>query len=144
MLQKLSPNLMVKDIRETIDFYKNILGFEFVMAVPESQDNIFMTLDDSNKNIALVYAMMKNWDIEIMFQEEKSLKEDVSYLKNASNIWATCTFYYSIKWLEEKYEEIKNKVKIIKDIWKTWYWVWEFYFLDNNGYIICLSEEKES
>ena len=34
----LTPNLAVADIRQTVQFYCENLGFELVMAVPETQD----------------------------------------------------------------------------------------------------------
>lgn len=35
MLEKLTPNLMVEDVNETIDYYKDVLGFELSMTNPK-------------------------------------------------------------------------------------------------------------
>lgn len=40
-LQQLSPNVMVADGRETVEFYEDVLGFELAMAVPETEDEVF-------------------------------------------------------------------------------------------------------
>lgn len=34
-MQTLSPNLMVKDVTASINFYHNILGFDILMKIPE-------------------------------------------------------------------------------------------------------------
>jgi catechol 2,3-dioxygenase-like lactoylglutathione lyase family enzyme len=60
MLKKLSTNLMVINIFETINFYKDILGFEFVMAVQGDFNNTVFELKDITEKTSLVYAMMKN------------------------------------------------------------------------------------
>lgn len=45
-MKKLTPNLMVKDVKKTVDFYKNNFGFELVMAVPETQDGILTEVEN--------------------------------------------------------------------------------------------------
>ncbi|MEM7107422.1 MAG: VOC family protein [Bacteroidota bacterium] len=59
----LTPNLMVENVNETINYYHAVLGFEKISSVPEEGD--------------LVWASMKKDEVEIMFQEEESLKEDL-------------------------------------------------------------------
>lgn len=137
-MKKLNPNLMVKDVKETVEFYKNILGFELVMAVPETQDEILNEIPEDKK---VVYALVKNGNVEIMFQAEKSLKEDVSLLKN-SNIGASCTFYIELENVEDFYKNIKDKVDVVKELFTTWYGMKEFYIRDNNGYILTFAKAK--
>ena len=45
MFKKLTPNLMVKDVKETIEFYQNKLGFKMTMAVAETQDGILTEIE---------------------------------------------------------------------------------------------------
>ena len=137
-MKKLNPNLMVKDVKETVEFYKNNLGFELVMAVPENQDGILNEIPEDKK---VVYALVKNGNVEIMFQAEKSFKEDVSALKK-SNIGASCTFYIELENLEDFYRNIKDKVDVVKELFTTWYGMKEFYIRDNNGYILTFAEAK--
>ena len=53
---KLTPNLEVTNIRETIEFYQSVLGFSLVMAVPETQDGIEQTLAEEKE---YVYALVR-------------------------------------------------------------------------------------
>ena len=34
-LKKLTPNLMVEDVNETVTFYQDVLGFALLASVPE-------------------------------------------------------------------------------------------------------------
>jgi len=138
-MKKLSPNLMVKDIRETVEFYKNNLGFDFIVAVPETKDGMVTNLTGEQK---LIWAQVKNGNVEIMLQAEESLKEDVTAFTD-SEIGASVSFYMEVENLEDFYNEIKTKVEIVKEFSTTWYGMNEFYIHDNNGYILGFSEQKK-
>jgi uncharacterized glyoxalase superfamily protein PhnB len=137
-MKKLTPNLMVKDVKETVEFYKNILGFELVMAVPETQDGVLTEIPTDKK---VVYALVKNNSVEIMFQTEKSLKDDVPAFANV-HIGASISLYVEVENLEDFYSKAKDKVEIVKDLFTTWYGMKEFYIRDNNGYILCFAQAK--
>ena len=62
-VKKLTPNIMVEHVNSTVDFYKNVLGFELLTTVPEQG-----TFD---------WAMMKRDTVEIMFQSRTSLSGDL-------------------------------------------------------------------
>ena len=61
-MDTLSPNIFVKDINETIAFYK-LLGFSVVTTVPENGD--------------FVWAMMASGKVTFMFQTFESLGDDM-------------------------------------------------------------------
>lgn len=136
-MNKLSPNLMVKDVREAVEFYEN-LGFKTIMAVPESQDVILDSLDTDKP---IVYALVKNGNVEIMFQASDSFKKDIPALKDMT-YGASCSFYIEVKDVETLYTRVKNKVDIAKELFTTWYGMKEFYVRDNNGYILAFAEAK--
>ena len=48
-MKKLNPNLMVKDVKETVEFYQKNLGFQLIMAVPETQDGILNEIPEDKK-----------------------------------------------------------------------------------------------
>lgn len=131
--------MMVRDIKETVDFYVKNLGFELVMAVPETLNGMDTELADNKK---YVWAQIKNGGVEIMLQSEESLKEDVPALKDAT-LGASCSFYMEVENLGEFHENIKDKVEIVKELFTTWYGMNEFYIRDNNGYILCFAGERK-
>lgn len=137
MLNKLTVNLMVKDIAETLKFYTNILGFNLVMAVPESQDSMDTTIKDSTN---YVWAQIKAGSVEIMLQETKSLISDVPAFSNRP-IGASISLYIETENVNDLYNKIKDKVDIVKTLQISWYGMNEFYIRDNNGYILCFSQQ---
>lgn len=124
-LEMLIPNIMVKDINATLDYYTHKLGFKLV---------------DTNPNSGVyewAYIMLDN--VGLMFQEEQSLKNEYKELQS-TNIGGGLTLYIRIKNIEEYYNEISNKVTMVKPINKTFYNTFEFAIIDLNGYILTFSE----
>ncbi len=126
-MESLSPNIFVKDINETIAFYKQI-GFQLVMSVPE---------DGSE----LVWAMVMNGNVNFMFQTFASLGDDLPTVSR--NDGGSLLFYIKLKNILSFFEEIKNKVTVVKGIEKTFYGATEFSILDNNNYLLTFAEDIE-
>ena len=135
MYKKLTTNMMVEDINRTVDFYSDVLGFEFVMGVPEDSQEIVTTMQ---KGQALGFAIMKCGDIEMMFQAKKSLTEEIPEF-SAMEIGGSLTFYIDVEDIKGLYAELKDKVTIIKDMQTTFYGKQEFYIQDCNGYILTFA-----
>lgn len=136
-LNKLTPNLAVIDIRQTVQFYCENLGFELVMAVPVTQDGIEQQLFDEKE---YVYAMLKKDGVELMFQRSDSFHEDV-VLAEKTVIGASASFYMEGKGIDTFHAELKSKGLQISELKLTWYGMKEFYLKDNNGYVLGFSEE---
>jgi pyruvate-formate lyase len=81
-------------------------------------------------------------DVGFMFQEEKSLKNEYKELESI-NIGGALTFYIRIKNIHNYYDEISNKITVIKPINKTFYGTNEFAIMDLNGFILTFSEASE-
>jgi len=62
-INTLTLNLAVADIRQTVQFYCVNLGFELVMAVPETQDGVDPQLLNGKE---YVYAMLKKDGTELI------------------------------------------------------------------------------
>ena len=128
MLNSLTPNLMVNDVEETIEYYTDLLGFTLLRTVPE-----FGKLD---------WAMVKRNEVLIMFQSTKSLKNTLPRLKGEKP-GGGLTFYIKTDKITELHEELSdNNVEIISELESTFYGTIEFSIVDVNGYILTFSEEK--
>ena len=125
MLKKLTPNLMVENVAETLAFYRARLGFEVVTTLPEQEPFDF--------------AIVKRDGVELMFQSRPSLSENVPAL-TGSPIGASQTFYIEVTGIRDLYESLREKVEIVVDFHTTFYGTQEFYFRDINGYILSFSE----
>lgn len=138
-LSKLSPNLEVNNIRKTVAFYVDNLGFNLIMAVPESQDGIDQTFAENKE---YVYAMMQKDNVEFMFQRSDTFKNDVVFSKG-QNIGASVSFYMDVDGIEEFYLDLKSKNLALTELKTTWYGMKEFYLKDVNGYILGFAEKAE-
>lgn len=124
-MKNLTVNLMVRNVNDTVDFYRNILGFELSMSVPEK--GVFD------------WAMVTKESVSIMFQEEKNIKNEYSCLKNRE-ISPSFTMYIKTENVKGIYETLKDKVNIVLDYHKTFYGSYEFAIEDINRYILTFSE----
>jgi uncharacterized glyoxalase superfamily protein PhnB len=128
-MESLSPNLFVKDIRATLDFY-HLLGFTLTMSVPgETQDEI-------------QWAMVTNGKVTFMFQTFKSLAEELPPVSR--NNGGALLFYIKVNGIRTFFETIKDKVTIIHGLQKTFYGATEFSITDNNNFVLTFAEDEEA
>jgi len=125
-MDSISPNIFVRDINETIIFYGH-LGFQVVMKVPEQGD--------------IVWAMMTCGTVNFMFQSFESLGDDIPEISRQDG--GSLLFYIQTKEIRQFHDKIKDKVKVIKGLEKTFYGATEFSIQDNNGYILTFAEEEQ-
>ncbi len=138
-VNKLTPNLEVKDIESTVTFYQSVLGFTLVMAVPSTQD----AMDESFiSDKDYVYALVKKDGVELMFQRTDSFKQDVT-LARGLPIGASVSFYMEVNGLDDFFVSIKDKVDVFTAPEMAWYGMREFYLKDINGYILGFAEKVE-
>ena len=126
-MESLSPNIFVKDINETIAFYKQ-LGFQLIMSVPE---------DGS----PLIWAMVMNGNVTFMFQTFDSLGDELPEIRRTDG--GSLLFYIKLRNILTFFEEVKDKVTIVKGLEKTFYGATEFSILDNNNYLLTFAEDIE-
>ncbi len=127
LMQGLSPNLIVKNMKESLDYYKNILNFEILVTVPEKDE--------------IIWALLQNNNVTIMFQKKESLENEYNTLKN-KELGGSFTLFIKIADLDTFYKKIKDKVKILKDPNITPYNMKEFAIEDLNGYILVFAEKQ--
>jgi hypothetical protein len=126
MLKKITPNLIVKDVNETVRFYRDKLG-------------IFELLSTDPKEGKYDWAMMRCEETEIMFQSMESIVEKIPSFKDRQ-IGGTVVIYIETEAIEQLYDWVKERVKIIKDLHKTPYNMKEFLVEDCNGFVLSFAE----
>ena len=132
MYEKLTPNVMVEDVNSTVEYYRDVLGFEFVIGVPENTQEIAPELKEGQ---ILDFAIMKHNNIEIMLQSRKSLSEEISEF-GEMNMGGSVTIYINVDDVKKLYADLKNKVSIVVPLTTKFYGMEEFYIRDCNGYIL--------
>jgi len=124
-MESLSPNLFVKDINQTISFYKQ-LGFELIMTVPETGD--------------IAWAMMSCGSVTFMFQTFSSLGNELPEISRVEG--GALLLYIKLKDIRIFFERIKDKVTVMKGLEKSFYGATEFSIKDNNGFVLTFAEDE--
>lgn len=125
MYQTITINIMVYDVKETIQFYQEKLGFQTILTVPKDGE-------------ILNFAILNKDNISIMLQEQKNLIAEYPSLK-ATNMISTFTLFITVQNVAKLYQELKDKVEIAKKLHQTFYGKDEFAIFDNNGNILTFS-----
>ena len=126
-MESLSPNLFVKDIRATLDFYQ-LLGFTLTMSVP------------GNTEGELDWAMVTNGKVTFMFQTFKSLADALPPVSRSEG--GSLLFYIRTTRIRTFFETIKDKVSVIHGLQKTFYGATEFSITDNNNFVLTFAEDE--
>ena len=126
-MESLSPNIFTHNMAETIALYQ-VLGFNVTMSVPESGND-------------LVWTMMGNGSVTVMFQTYASLADELPEISR--NKGGSLLLYINLKNIREFFESIKDNVKVLKGLEKTFYGATEFSILDNNNnYVLTFAEHE--
>ena len=119
----ISPLLAVRDMKETIEFYTNSLGFKASMAFPDATNPEYIDL--SKDGMVLMFIPAKNHGIS---HEEKFGIGVYLYMQIDGDI-------------DEYYEELKGRgVKIAVDIKEEPYGVRDFTVEDIDGYKLTFNQ----
>ncbi|WP_298647981.1 VOC family protein [uncultured Proteiniphilum sp.] len=125
----LSPNIGVRNVEETVQFYTEALGFKLIMSVPSPRGG-------------LQWAMVAGGGATIMFQKRENLTEEYPQLGKRP-ILGAITFYVKMKGMQELYDKLQATEYIALKMHKTFYGTDEFAIFDNNGHILTITEDKE-
>ncbi len=125
-IKRMSFVLMVNNIEQTTEFYRDILNFEVVAT----------SQGDNGKNS---FAIIASDNYEIILQEKVNMINRYPYF-NYKDIGGTASLFFEVNNLMDIYNSAKNKTQLISDLNQTFHGTKEFAILDNNGYVIIFSE----
>jgi len=125
--QKLTPNLVVRDVAASVNFYCSVLGFQPGMKVPDDPPYVFASV-----------IMDK---VEIFFNDHKAVEEDYPGLVSRP-IGGTLTLFIEVEGIEEVLAAVqKSAAKIIMPLKQQFYGMREFAFEDPEGWIVTIAEK---
>jgi predicted enzyme related to lactoylglutathione lyase len=119
-LFKLSWDLVVEDVNRSVEFYVNLLGWEKLYA-------------DEN------FAKVKAGESELMIMSKTDFEKEMPEVNRPKNEGLT-VMIIEVDNIEEAYNKIKDKVKIIRGPKVTDYGTKEFDFIDPDGYIVQFTQ----
>lgn len=124
-IKNLTPELMVDDVQESINFYTDILDFKVTISVPEKKP-FFVTL--------------KNGGVELMLYHRNQFAKEIPKFKKLP-IGGSIVMYIGVEDIKSFYDRVKNKVKIIQTLHQTDYGSTEFSCEDNSGYVLMFNKK---
>jgi len=124
-IKKLTPNLIVRNVDASLKFYREVLGLETGMTVPEQAP--------------FVFGSVTNGSVEVFFNDQKVVAAE--YPKLAASIGASLTLYMEVDSLDAVLERVKTAgAKISMLVTEQFYGMREFAFEDADGYTITIAQ----
>lgn len=125
-LQCLSPILWTKDLKATVSFYEDVLGFK------------------SQSNFPNFVSLSKD-SVTIMFVVPEDEPYDCKDLNNKADFFAkptlTGSIFITMKQVDTLWESVKNKATIKDPLADREYLMRDFSILDNNGYELVFGQD---
>jgi len=127
--QKLTPNLVVRDVAASMKFYNSALGFQPAMHVPDEPPYVFGSVTSGG--------------VEIFFNDQKVIAEDYPAL-GTRPIGGSLTLYIEVDGIEEVLAAIqKAGAKITMPLKEQFYGIREFAFEDPEGWVVTIAERMK-
>ena len=124
--QKLTPNLVVRDVAASMEFYRSVLGFQPAMKVPDQPPYVFGSVTSGG--------------VEIFFNDQKAVAEDYPEL-GAKPIGGALTLFVEVEGIEQILAAVqKSRAKITMPLKDQFYGMREFAFEDPEGWVITIAE----
>jgi len=125
-IKKLTPNLVVRNVEASLKFYREILGLEKAISVPDESPYVF--------------ASVSNGAVEIFFNDQKTVAAEYPTL--ASTIGGSLTLYMEVDSLQAALDRVqKAGAKISMPVTDQFYGMREFGFEDSDGYTITIAQK---
>ncbi len=124
--QKLTPNLVVRDVAGSMEFYRSVLGFQPAIKVPDEPPYVFGSVTSGS--------------VEIFFNDRKAVAEDYPPL-GARPAGGALTLFMEVEGIEEVLAAVqKSAAKIVMPLKQQFYGMREFAFEDPEGWIVTVAE----
>jgi len=127
-LKKLTPNLIVSDVRRSLEFYRDVLGFTVTVTVPEAEP--------------FVFAIVQSGPVEIFLNAPEPAIAEYPAFKDRP-IGGTLTLFVEVANIVLAHATLQDRVKIVMPLEHKWYGSTEFAFEDPDGYLITFAERDE-
>ena len=121
----LTPELLVEDIHQSINWYQTNLGFEVLFVSPESGTPTF--------------ARIKKGVAEIMLFRRAEFTHEIPAFQSAS-MGGTFVLYLEVKDIQNLWNQFKNQATVIQPLHPTDYGTQEFTIQDCNCYHLIFGQ----
>jgi lactoylglutathione lyase len=127
--KKLTPNLVVRNLEASMNFYKSVLGFQTTITVPDQAPYVF--------------GAITNGAVEIFFNDQKAVVAEYPAL-GAKAIGGSLTLFIEVEGIEEVLAAVnKSGARITMPLKEQFYGMREFAFEDPEGWVITIAERMK-
>jgi len=123
--KKLTPNLIVSNVEQSLSFYQDTLGFVRGMTVPEQSP--------------FVFASVTSGPVEIFFNSRSAVAKESPQMGGLA-LGGGNTMFIEVTGIDAYHDQVKDRVKILLPIVTQWYGMREFAIEDPDGYVITFAE----
>ena len=130
---------MVKDVRKSVEFYRDILDMNPLFHVDDNRQSHF---DGDPSDGDLTFAVMQWNGFQLMLQEQLSLRAYIQHEAFERDPILTGTVYFRDKPIKDVMTNCPEE-NIVKKPFIQWYGMREVYIRDPDGYMLCVSEKVD-
>lgn len=124
-VKKLTPNLVVSNVEQSIAFYCDLLGFTLTQKVPDQSP--------------LVFAAVQSGDVEVFLNAVEAAVAEYPAFKSRP-IGGTLTLFMEVEGIKSVHDALAGRINVVMPLERKWYGVTEFAFTDPDGYVITFAE----
>ena len=126
-MNKLTPNLVVSNVERSVAFYRDVLGFSIEVTVPEAAPYVF--------------ASLQSGAVEVFLNAPEAASAEYPAFADP-RIGGTLTLFIEVSGIQQAYDALKDRVKVVMPLEKKWYGSTEFAFEDPDGYVVTFAERE--
>ena len=123
-----TPNLLVRDVRKSTEFYRDVLGFTMGQTVPDQEP--------------FVFVWMKRDDVSVFLNDIKAAEHDYPAAA-AMPPGGTATMFFIVSDVDGYHAQVAPKANVILPLKTQFYGMREFAVTDPDGHIITFAERVE-
>jgi uncharacterized glyoxalase superfamily protein PhnB len=124
---KLTPNLVVNDVASSVAFYRDKLGMEMGMSVPD--------------HAPYVFASVVHGPVEIFFNSREAVAEDFPQIL-AHGIGGALSLYLEVDDVDGLHHDLSGKgVKVVMEPKTQFYGMREFMIADPDGWLLMFAQK---
>ncbi len=138
-LNTLTPNIMVKDLHASMDFWCGKLGFSYAMGVDAARNFV----QDYDPKADLVWCHLTLGDAALMLQRADNMPDDVAEFAGKPT-GGTFTLYLQVEDLDDLHARLKDVVPTVTPLRTQFYGMKEWYIKDPDGYVVALGQQAQA
>ncbi len=121
----ITPNLLVRDVAKSLEFYRDVLGFTMGETVPDTAP--------------FVFVWMKRDDVSVFLNDIKAAEHDYPQAA-AMPPGGTATLFFIVSDVDGYHAQVAPKATVILPLKTQFYGMREFAVTDPDGHIITFAE----